>query len=562
MFMMNTKTCEVCNGPGELICFCKQAILCSSCVGRHIISDISSSHKPVALSESQLTSLMAENWHELCATEAQILAQASQKQEVLAYIKSRLEKEISAVDEFQNLSIQFITEIVKVIERDLLSAAEDMTLKVINQCGIVKKQIAEALDMIKKGDYQYNELANALTSCLTCEEVNKFEILKKRVDYSQTDMKNTIVSQFIFEIGLKSSSNSNTPAPDPKQAKSPMIDTASPKKIPQISMPKQKSRITTPKVGFRDVKRTKTQNPFEFSDDENYVALTSRESSEYEAPRMSTAQTQREIKSRMQRSSSVSRKKIISAMLYCFIPGVKFLTTFNTSIEEFSKINIKSRDVGLDGSAWTITPDGLIVITGGLQISPKRSTWIFNVVSQDLTIGPAMKNPRFNHAILNIGEFVYVFGGFNNGTLKECERLNVSQRTWQKIANLNTPRESCSAAFIKGNIYIAGGADTIEAYNIAGNRFSQLKIKIPDSLRCFMFPIDNQLIIFHGKKITKVDPFNPQNIEDIKDLPEEDWWSPASYVLNEKSVFFIRRFFIHKYDVEENLLFPVQSCTN
>ncbi|CAG9315941.1 unnamed protein product [Blepharisma stoltei] len=571
MSLMNTKSCEICKGVGELICFCKQVILCSSCVGKHIISDIGSNHKPVALSESQLTSLVAENWREICATEAQILAQASQKQEILSHIKSRLEREISNIDEFQNLSIQFITEIVKVIERDLLGAAEDMTLKVINQCGALKKQINEALETVKKGDYQYNELANSMTNCLTIEEVDKFEIIKKKVDYTQVDIKNAIVNQFVFDIGLKNS-GTNTPAPDPKHPKAATptsTDSHSPKKVPQLALPKQniiKTKIASPKtappkIGFRDAKRTKTQTPMSLSDfEENYVSLTSRDGSDYEITRMS--QTQRDFKTKMQRSSSVSRRKIISSMLYCFIPNMKYLITFNTSIDELSKIKIKNRDVGLDGSAWTITPDGLIIITGGLQISPKKSTWIFNVVSQDLTIGPAMKNPRFNHAIINIGEFVYVFGGFNNGNLKDCERLNVAQRTWQKIASLNVARESCSAAFIKGNIYIAGGTDSIEAYNIAGNRFSLLKIKIPDCIRCFMFSVENNLIILHGKKATKVDPINSQTVEDVLDLPEEDWWSPANHISNEKSIFFIRKFFIYKYDIEENLLFPIQSCTN
>lgn len=132
-----------------------------------------------------------------------------------------------------------------------------------------------------------------------------------------------------------------------------------------------------------------------------------------------------------------------------------------------------------------------------------------------------MKTARFNHAIINVGEFVYVFGGCNNGAIKECERLNANQKAWQKIASMQVPRECCSAALIKGNIYIAGGADLIETYNIAANRFSILKLNFPDLFRCLIVPLQHQLHIFGNKRVIKVDPVNLTQ-ENLFDLSEDE----------------------------------------
>lgn len=341
--MITSKVCELCKTEGELICLCKQVILCSSCVGKHIISDISSNHKPVALSENQLATLMAENWHELCATEAQILAQASQKQEIFTTIKQKLEKELSAIEEYQNLSVQFVTEIVRIIERDLLEVAEDMTLKIINQCGLAKKQISEALDLFNKGDYQYNDLANALSSCISSEEVQNFEILIKKIDFQKIDIKNIIFKQFLFEVSIRTSQVQQKPEIPPK-----ITPRSSSTSIKQSLSP---TKLLSPKastISRIGGKRNLIHNPSIFEFGENYVSLTARESRHSDNQKHLIIQTP---KSKLQRSSSTSRKKILSGMLYYLMPNMKQVISYNTSTEELTNMKLKSRDVCLEGSA-------------------------------------------------------------------------------------------------------------------------------------------------------------------------------------------------------------------
>jgi hypothetical protein len=49
-----------------------------------------------------------------------------------------------------------------------------------------------------------------------------------------------------------------------------------------------------------------------------------------------------------------------------------------------------------------------------------------------------MMYARFGHGICAIDEVLYVMGGFHSGQkLKACEKYNVRDRTWSKIADMN-----------------------------------------------------------------------------------------------------------------------------
>lgn len=117
--MFSEKLCELCDTPGELVCFCSQIVLCSSCIGKHLIADPTAMHKPVPLSQSHLTSVLAQNYQKVQAEESQIIANLSQKHHIYIAAGDKIEKELKLLEDFQSLSIQFITEFVKMIETDL-----------------------------------------------------------------------------------------------------------------------------------------------------------------------------------------------------------------------------------------------------------------------------------------------------------------------------------------------------------------------------------------------------------------------------------------------------------
>jgi len=55
-------------------------------------------------------------------------------------------------------------------------------------------------------------------------------------------------------------------------------------------------------------------------------------------------------------------------------------------------------------------------------------------------------------------EFIFVFSGFNDHKIEDCEMFNTATQIWQPISNMQTPRTKFSAIAISSNrILILGG---------------------------------------------------------------------------------------------------------
>ena len=83
-------------------------------------------------------------------------------------------------------------------------------------------------------------------------------------------------------------------------------------------------------------------------------------------------------------------------------------------------------------------------------------------------------------------EFIFVFSGFNDHKIKECEMFNTATQTWQPISNLHNPRTKFSAiAISKSRILILGGKQSdgqrtneIEEFNVKDDVFRTLPFKM------------------------------------------------------------------------------------
>ena len=76
--------------------------------------------------------------------------------------------------------------------------------------------------------------------------------------------------------------------------------------------------------------------------------------------------------------------------------------------------------------------------------------------------------------------FIYFLGGYSEGqfeTLADADRYDLSTNTWDKIADLQEPRQNASGATACGKIFVAGGINkndiskTCEVYNEAANEW-------------------------------------------------------------------------------------------
>lgn len=115
------------------------------------------------------------------------------------------------------------------------------------------------------------------------------------------------------------------------------------------------------------------------------------------------------------------------------------------------------------------------------------------------------------------GEFIYVAGGTTvwNQVTNKCEVYIVEEDRWEKLADLNQPRTSCSIAVSDTSLYVIGGHSyepttknhltlkTIELLDLSNPEFAeweQLKCKLPSKMTtpgCIRAD-ENGVLIFGG----------------------------------------------------------------
>mmetsp|Transcript_15047 Transcript_15047/g.15051 ORF Transcript_15047/g.15051 Transcript_15047/m.15051 type:complete len:407 (-) Transcript_15047:608-1828(-) len=406
--MFADKLCQLCKtNEAELVCFCKKVVLCSSCIGRHLISDPSSMHKPVPLSQSQLTTVLAVNYEKVQAEESQIIASLSQKHNIYVAIQEKFEKELKIIDDFQNLSIQFITEFVKIIEAELLATSEDITKRIINQCSQVKAKMQVELDEIKKANFNFDEVTRYFSQFSTIEQVEAFELITKQIDFTDLNLKPLIEKNFLFDIkfnpiGEKTQESSLKPRSNKKYHISLSIsenDIDNPSlsaqqtpvsKIGRVNAggsktPMAKNDITprfpVKKLG-NNTKTITTMPTFDSPEEIDYGSYTERSStntslnasfSDFSSHRSRVA-AQRLKVSRNDFKTMAATKIKLPALLYCLVPEVQAVATYNPATDEVEKLPIPKREACLEGVGWVLASNNMLYCTGGFQSTAKKTT--------------------------------------------------------------------------------------------------------------------------------------------------------------------------------------------
>jgi len=110
--------------------------------------------------------------------------------------------------------------------------------------------------------------------------------------------------------------------------------------------------------------------------------------------------------------------------------------------------------------------DGHLYATGGMsgyghshldsieRLDPER-------VEEGWQSAAPMLAPRYRHALVTLGKFLYAIGGESSGqvVIASVERYNPALQQWQLVAPLAQPRMSHAVSVVHGCIYIAGGYD-------------------------------------------------------------------------------------------------------
>lgn len=129
---------------------------------------------------------------------------------------------------------------------------------------------------------------------------------------------------------------------------------------------------------------------------------------------------------------------------------------------------------------------GRIYISGGRsqemeedEPTASDALWVFDTTSSDWVLKASMPAPRVDHAMINIGDRLFVIGG----TGPKSNRIyvyNIVTDKWSTAdATMSEPRKSFGVGMDGNNIYLAGGMSSdgsvskrVDVYNVEAENWS------------------------------------------------------------------------------------------
>ena len=176
------------------------------------------------------------------------------------------------------------------------------------------------------------------------------------------------------------------------------------------------------------------------------------------------------------------------------------------------------------GHAAVVYDNTNVVVLGGRNGADQiffKTVEMFDTINKNWIRLPLMHTPRNNFAVGVTGSYIVAAGGYNNsGLLNSVEIMNMKNRTWKRVANMNKKRE-CEIYSFKNNSWstvpnlenssrfprlvvmngmVIGGEEELET----------LDLSAPELIyKLVHFAIENDLFCFFCKKI----PYKPPQHE-------------------------------------------------
>ena len=231
--------------------------------------------------------------------------------------------------------------------------------------------------------------------------------------------------------------------------------------------------------------------------------------------------------------------KPISDTLYSIFPFSNKIFSFNVKEGTRSEITLESVKFP-SKSAWTLTKDGKLVITGGFDETAKKNAISVSFHNNRAEEYSKMLTARFNHAQITVDNHIYVFGGMNKSSLQECEKFNLDTKKWSKFAFLNVGREFPSAVYHCGKIFVGGGngIESLESCALNSKKFEILMVRLPSPGRINVFFIESCAMILQKDKVLSID-LKSNTYKQLGSVSESNLWTSSEYLFNGDQVFWV-----------------------
>lgn len=214
--------------------------------------------------------------------------------------------------------------------------------------------------------------------------------------------------------------------------------------------------------------------------------------------------------------------------------------SFNKTLSDSSQLTFSR------WSCFLLLDNGYLFVTGGKpsknEGSIRRAFFVDTEYGEVIT-APNMLMAHSSHIFVKVGCYVYAISGKSAANIiqRASERFNLTESVWESTADITIGRTCAANCNLGDFIYVFGGYETrvensIEQYSISQNTWSLFSIRLPEKMwQSSAFPLNShQILIFGGESNT--DDF--QRTSFIYDTTDSTFDHYSSYQSNHSFLYF------------------------
>mmetsp|Transcript_34419 Transcript_34419/g.60341 ORF Transcript_34419/g.60341 Transcript_34419/m.60341 type:complete len:542 (+) Transcript_34419:727-2352(+) len=194
--------------------------------------------------------------------------------------------------------------------------------------------------------------------------------------------------------------------------------------------------------------------------------------------------------------------------LYYILRGSSSIVSFNFDQDRPVKSSISNKQFNR-WSCYVTLPNGYLFITGGKPSKEQGAlshAFYFDPVNIEDIEAPRMIEAHSSHIFIRVGNFVYAVSGKNANNLihRSAERFNLDTESWESVADISIGRTCAANCNIGDFIYVFGGYETrvensIERYSISSNSWTLMNLLLPEKMwQASAFPLNSHQILIYG----------------------------------------------------------------
>ena len=195
--------CELCGDTARLVCFCRKALLCEKCVGRHLTKEPSLSHKPCTL-ESEEAKVYEAHLRTFKARENEVLAGAKLKRDLVKTYQGKLREGIEKLQALKPLVAEYVALAIEMATKQLPEIADKLSRELLIDCD---RHIQAFETAVKHFDgsvtQQDNLLVQLFDQYTSTSDIEAMDLVSCQLDLKEMMIEQVIRQALHFEIVLR-----------------------------------------------------------------------------------------------------------------------------------------------------------------------------------------------------------------------------------------------------------------------------------------------------------------------------------------------------------------------